>query len=75
VLFHQRHPQPPGRRVQRYAGTGDAAADDEHVERFAIGERRQFRAAARRVQGGRVVHQDKYPRAFSPGSDRTAPAV
>ncbi len=45
VLLHQRHAQPAGRRVQRDTGAGDAAADDEHVERLAVGQCRKLGGA------------------------------
>ena len=61
VLFHQRHPQAARRGIQSDADAGDAAADDEDVERLAVGECRQVGGAARGVECGRVGHQDRYP--------------
>ena len=53
VLFHQRHPQTARRGIQGDPGAGDAAADDDDVERFAVGQCAQVGGAARGVQGGR----------------------
>ena len=59
VLFHQRHPQSARGGIQGDPGAGDAAADDEHVQRFAVGQCGQVGGAAGGVQC--CGHQDRYP--------------
>ncbi len=61
MLFHQRDAQPAGRRVERDAGAGDAAADHDDVDAGAVGELAQLGGAAGSVEAGEVGHHERYP--------------
>ena len=65
--------QPAGRGVQRDAGAGDAAADHDDVELFAVGQCRELGCAAGCVQCGGAGHGFRYP--FSEWASSTAEGV
>src|SRR5439155_18627174 len=72
VLLDERDAQTAARRVEGDAGAGDAATDDDHVERFAVGQGRQLGGTAGLVQCARPGHGFKYP--FSEWASSTARA-
>ena len=57
VLLDQGRAQPPARRIQRDAGPGDAAPDDQHVERLA-GQAAQGVVAAKGVHRSQPATSD-----------------
>jgi hypothetical protein len=75
VLLHQRHGKPARRRVERDAGPGDPAPDDQHVDRIVGHPGQVGRARPRReLQHQPMLTQwlDEAPR--RPNGDSGAPA-